>query len=113
MSCRQGVQERCPLAGDPQVESYQNTGEWFQGQSFRYNRTSTLTTSQSLEMFVEEESTLIKRVLEKYADNMMSVNAAIPAVVLLTIYVGQRACTKPSWPTMSVPPWRISALSEM
>ena len=69
---RPGISERCSLVGNITVASHENTRRWLQGTIFYFfDFLASLHFVQSLEMFVEESSSVVKKVLEKYADNMM------------------------------------------
>ena len=67
---RPRIPERCSLAGNITVASHENIRRWLQGTILVSSTSYLLYPIQSLEMFVEESSTVIKKVLEKYADNM-------------------------------------------
>ena len=69
---RPGISERCSLVGNITVASHENTRRWLQGTIFCFfHFLPFLYSVQSLEMFVDESSSVVKKVLEKYADNMM------------------------------------------
>lgn len=68
---RPGISKRCSLVRNITAAPHEDTRRWLQGKiPVSSGSYLVLHSIQSLETFVEESSTVIKKVLEKYADNM-------------------------------------------